>query len=267
MPDPYASITEQPVAVQEVLVNAIETRAADPQFAALIQSYLATIPLPPRASVLEVGCGSGPVTRVLGLWPGVALAIGVDPSPVFIAKARELSAAQPNVSFREGDGRSLPIADASQDLVVFHTSLCHTPEPERAVAEAFRVVKPGGWVAACDGDYSQASVALAPDDPLQNAVRMMFANFVHDLWLVRRLPVMLTAAGFADVELRGHGYVQSDQPSYLLTVIDRGADLLANAGTVSAEFATAMKAEARQRVATKRFFGSIPFISAIARRP
>ena len=42
------------------------------------------------ARILEVGCGTGAVTRVLAAWPGVVEAVGVDPSPVFVAKAREL---------------------------------------------------------------------------------------------------------------------------------------------------------------------------------
>jgi ubiquinone/menaquinone biosynthesis C-methylase UbiE len=97
--------------------------------------------------VLEVGCGTGAVTRLLARRPGVAEAVGVDPSPVFIAKAGELAAGLDNLSFEEGDGRALRFGDGDFDVVVCHTVLCHVPEPERVLTEALRVLRPGGTLA------------------------------------------------------------------------------------------------------------------------
>ena len=71
--------------------------------------------------VIEIGSGTGGVTRTLAQWPGVSEAVGVDPSQVFISKARELGEAIPNLSFEIGDGFSQPMADQSFDVVVFHT--------------------------------------------------------------------------------------------------------------------------------------------------
>ena len=55
---------------------------------------------------------------------------GVDPSPIFVARAQELGKHLPGLTFIQGDGRSLTLRDASFDLVVFHTTLCHIPNPE-----------------------------------------------------------------------------------------------------------------------------------------
>lgn len=99
--------------------------------------------------MLEVGCGTGAVTRLLARRPGVAEAIGVDPSSVFVAKAGELAAGLDNASFEEGDGRALRFGDGGFDMVVCHTVLCHVPEPERVLTEALRVLRPGGtWRSA-----------------------------------------------------------------------------------------------------------------------
>jgi hypothetical protein len=95
----------------------------------------------------------------------------------------------------------------------------------------------------------------------------MLSHYVNDLWLVRRLPSVLFDAGFGDLRVRGHGYVQTDQPVYMLGVINRGADLLVSSNVISAEFAEAIKAEARRRADEGRFFGSTPFVSVIAQRP
>ena len=71
----------------------------------------------------------------------------------------------------EGDGRALRFADGDFDVVVCHTVLCHVPEPERVLAEAFRVLRPGGTLAICDGDYATTTVALGEADPFRTASR------------------------------------------------------------------------------------------------
>jgi trans-aconitate methyltransferase len=91
MPDVYATIDEVEPEIQESLADVIEMRAADPRQRAMLHAYLSEIDFPPEAKVLEIGCGTGAVTRTLAQWPSVAQAIGVDPSAVFIARARSLS--------------------------------------------------------------------------------------------------------------------------------------------------------------------------------
>ena len=126
------------------LADILELRAADPQQRSMLESYLSEAELRSGARVLEIGCGTGPVTRVLARLPGVAEAVGVDPSPVFISRARELGGADTNATFEQGDGRHLPFADVDFDAVVMHTTLCHIPQPDQVLSEAFRVLRPGG---------------------------------------------------------------------------------------------------------------------------
>jgi SAM-dependent methyltransferase len=267
MPDVYATIAEVDVATQERLAAVLELRAADPQQRAMLDSYLSEVEVPPAARVLEVGCGTGAVTRVLARRPGVAEAVGVDPSPVFVARAGELAAGLGNTSFEEGDGRALRFGDGGFDVVVCHTVLCHVPEPERVLAEAFRVLRPGGTVAVCDGDYATTTVALGEADPLQDCIEAVKAEFLNDPWLVRRLPALLRSAGFELRGSRSHGYLQTDQPAYMLTLVDRGADALASRGRIGPELCASLKAEARRRAEADEFYGFIGFASFIARKP
>src|SRR5262245_24918014 len=118
MPDPYSSIAQADDALQTRLADLLELRAADPQQRAMLNAYLSEIQLPNAAVVLDVGCGTGAITRVLAEMPGVSKVVGVDPSPVFIEKAQELGKGLPQLSFHTGDGRAVPFADASFDLVV-----------------------------------------------------------------------------------------------------------------------------------------------------
>ena len=267
MADPYASIAQADQTMQARLAGVLELRAADPQQQAMLNAYLAEVELPSGAAVLEIGCGTGAVTRVLAGLPGVREVVGVDPSPVFVDKARELGKGLSQLSFQVGDGRALPLADACFDLVVFHTTLCHVPDPEKALHEARRVLRPGGWLAVFDGDYVTASVAIERFDPLQSAVDAMVAHFLHSPWLARRLGHILGSMGLTVTSLRSHGYTQTTEPSYMLTIIDRGAELLAAGGTITTEQAEGLKSEARRRAAAGAFFGYISYISVIARKP
>jgi ubiquinone/menaquinone biosynthesis C-methylase UbiE len=228
MADLYATIARVDPTIQERLASILELRAADPQQRAMLESYLSEIDFPCAARLLEIGCGTGAVTRVLAGRPGVAEAIGVDPSPIFIARARELSAAFGNVTFEEADGRALRFSDGDFDAVVFHTTLCHIPQPERALKEAFRILRPGGLLALFDGDYATITVAIGEHDPLHECIEATKAAFLEDAWLVRRLPALLRSAGFELLSSRSHGYLQTSRPEYMLTLVDRGADTLAS---------------------------------------
>jgi ubiquinone/menaquinone biosynthesis C-methylase UbiE len=245
MADVYATIEDADRAVVEKLAEVLEFRAADPQQIAMREEYLGRVAFRADARVVEVGCGTGAVARAIAARSGVATVIGVDPSPVFIEKARALAADVANVSFLEGDARSLPFDDGSLDVVVFHTTLCHVPEPELALAEAVRVLADGQLV-VFDGDYATTSCAIDTFDPLQACLDTSVDQLVHDPWLVRRLHKLLSAAGLELEAFRSHSSVETPSSgNYMITIIDRGADLLQAAGRIGAETGEALKAEAR----------------------
>src|SRR4030095_10574621 len=260
MRDPYATIADADPSLQERLSEILELRASDPQQQQMLRAYLTEIELPHGARALEAGCGTRAVRRALVEMPHLELT-GVDPSPVFVARARELGKHLPGLTFMLGDARSLPLPDASFDLVVFHTTLCHIPNPEIALREAHRVLRPDGWLSVFDGDYTTATVAVSDFDPLQALVNAMVANFVHDPWLARRLPRTLASTGFRVLSLRSHGYTQTAEPTYMLTLVDRGADALCRSGSLTADGADDLRKEARRRAQAGEFFGHISFVS------
>jgi ubiquinone/menaquinone biosynthesis C-methylase UbiE len=199
------------------------------------------------------------VARTLAALPGVGEVVGVDPSSVFIAQARRLSEGIAGLSFEVGDGRALGLPDGSFDAVVLHTVLCHIPEPERALAEAFRVVRDGGRLAIFDGDYATTTVAAYENAPLQGCAEATIEALVHDPWLARRLRRLVSEAGWRVTGMRSHGYS--------MTLVDRGAGSLVGAGRLGAEAGEALKSEARRRADADEFFGHIAYVSLIAERP
>jgi ubiquinone/menaquinone biosynthesis C-methylase UbiE len=267
MPDVWSNVADLDAATQERLAEILETRGSDPQQQAMRRAFLADIAFPARAHVLEVGCGTGVLTRTLARWPKVGTVVGLDSVPSLLHKARGLVADLPNVSFQEGDGRSLPIEKGEFDAVIFDSTLSHVPDPEHALAEAYRVLRPDGWLGVFDGDYATTTVALGDHDPLQACVDVMMANSVHDRWLVRRLPALVRGCGFEIVRFRSHGFVETTEGQYMLTVVDRGAEILRALGRIGDEVAAAAKAEARRRTSAGTFFGHITYGSVAARKP
>ena len=91
----------------------------------MLTTYLSQIEFPLGAHILDVGCGTGALCRRLSTYPGVSKIVGLDPSPIFIKRAKELSKDLSNISYEEGDGRNLPYENDSFDILLFHTVLCH----------------------------------------------------------------------------------------------------------------------------------------------
>ena len=169
----------------------------------------------------------------------------------------------PNVSFQIEDGRALSFTPDSFDVVIVHTTLSHVPRPEQLLVEAFRILKSNSWLAVFDGDYSTATVATGEFDPLEACVQAFRMNFVHDPWIIRRLPQLLNNAGFEILSFRSYGYVESPEAGYMLSWIDRGAEILRNSGRISAETASMLTHEAKRRSNVKTWFGHIAFASGI----
>jgi ubiquinone/menaquinone biosynthesis C-methylase UbiE len=264
--DPYANMAQADPDVVLGIAERLEVRAAQPDQREMLDTYLSDIGWPREARVIELGCGTGPVSRVLAARYEPAEVLGIDPSPILVERARELAAAADKLRFETADARETGLGDASFDVAILHTALCHIPEPERALTETHRILRPGGWLAIFDGDYATSTVALAEHDPLQACSRAVTEHNVMDRWIVRRLPGMVKRCGFNVTRFRSHGYAEVIDPTYMLGHAERGAEVLAAQGVIGEELAEALKAEARRRAVSGEFFGHIAYASLVARK-
>ncbi|WP_186108068.1 class I SAM-dependent methyltransferase [Burkholderia gladioli] len=106
---------------------------------------LVASPLPNAPVILDVGCGQGKSFRLLDAAFAPSRIIGIDCHRESLAQAREAaSRGGVPVELQEANCASLPLADASVDMVFCHQTFHHLVEQERALAEFHRVLKPGG---------------------------------------------------------------------------------------------------------------------------
>ena len=106
--------------------------------------------LMPPLVVADLGAGEGTFSQLLAR--RAKKVIAVDNSEKMVEYGSELARKHgvANLEYRKGDLEDVPLRDASVDLAFFSQSLHHAAHPERAVAEAWRILKPGGRIVVLD---------------------------------------------------------------------------------------------------------------------
>jgi SAM-dependent methyltransferase len=173
-------------------------------------AVLAAAPPGPGDRVLDVGCGTGAMTRTAARRAVGGSALGVDISAVIVARAQAKAAAEGvvNVSFTVADAQVHPFTPASVDVVLSRFGVMFFDDPEAAFANIGRALAPGGRLA----------VACWQDLAANDWVRVPFAAMAEhvgppeidpgapgpfSLAHPDRVRAVLAAAGFVDVALTG----------------------------------------------------------------
>jgi ArsR family transcriptional regulator len=143
--------------------------------------------MPPMV-IADLGAGEGTFSQLLAR--RAKKVIAVDSSEKMVEYGKELARKHgvKNLEYRKGDLEAVPIRDETVDLAFFSQALHHAPHPERAAAEAHRILKPGGRIVVLD---------LLRHN--QEEARELYA----DLWLgftEVELGRFLRKAGFRNVE-------------------------------------------------------------------
>ncbi|WP_342164979.1 class I SAM-dependent methyltransferase [Methylobacterium sp. SD21] len=135
-------------------------------------------PLADRA-ILDIGCGTGTLARALS--EDGAAVTGIDPGAEALAKARTLV---PSARFEAASADSLPFADGQFDGAVMLNSLHHVPDPAKALAEAARVLRPGGRLVVIEplasGTFFDALKPIEDETAIRAAAQAAIAHAVAE---------------------------------------------------------------------------------------
>ncbi|MGK2850087.1 MAG: methyltransferase domain-containing protein [Candidatus Limnocylindrales bacterium] len=155
--------------------------------------------LVPGERVVDCGSGSGADSLIAAMMVGPSgRVIGVDMTPEMLAKARQsvLAAGLTNVEIREGVLEALPVADEWADVVISNGVLNLVPDKALALAECFRVLRPGGRIQLAD---------IVLDRPVPGGSKSdvsLWTGCIAGGLLKDELVALAEQAGFRDVEVR-----------------------------------------------------------------
>lgn len=164
--------------------------------------------LTPPITVADLGAGEGLISQLLAR--RAKRVICIDNSPKMVEFGTELAKKNDfnNLEYQLGDIESVPLDDGTVDLALLSQALHHAPRPEQAVAEAFRILKPGGQVVIID----------LLEHTFEKA-RELYA----DVWLgfsENRLYQILKEAGFDSIDVNVVSC--EDEPPHFETLVASG---------------------------------------------
>ncbi len=266
MSDPFADVDSASLAMIEIIADGLEARAADPSMLPVIDAYLSALDVSEGARIVDIGSGTGGVTRRIAERFSWASVLGVEPSAALTRRAVELAKALPNLAFAVGDGAALDLEDASADVSILHTVLSHVTHPAPLIAEAARILRPGGTLVICDADFSKASMGVVRGDPLGSCADAFVSTSVTDPWLIGKLKPLVKNAGLAITGFHVMNRIVTEGMGSMVWVRLSGTRLVAD-GVIGQPLADALEAEYVRRAAAGSLYSFLPFVTLTASKP
>ena len=233
--DPYLDPDNQPETTLQAIVTRLEERSRHPAFRAFTEDYAATIPSTHPISLLDLGCGTGAVLRLLeGLLHPNATLTGADISEKILSAARALS---PNskIHWEKIQPGRLPYEDACFDVLLMNTLVSHVPDTALLLKEAARVLRPGGRLVIFDADHASTTFAQPDSAKMRELDHRLVSAIAKHPDICRQLPRHLKGAGFTLLSHKAHPLSECGRGDFWLSSVRGFARLIPALGILPKE--------------------------------
>jgi ubiquinone/menaquinone biosynthesis C-methylase UbiE len=221
------------------------------------RSWFEWLRLGPGDAVLDAGSGMGEVTRMLAtLVRPSGRAVGVDLSAELVERARARAEAVPDVEFEIGTVTALGFDAKTFDAAYSERVFMHLTEPDAAMAELFRVLRPHGRVVIVDGDHARSAVD-ADDLDLAGLLHARAMRELANPASGLRLRSQMVVAGFSDVTVESVPQLFTDGAALRAGAarpLTARLDELVAAGEITRVRADTHLADQERREAEGRYF-------------
>lgn len=240
------------------LIRALDAAENAPGAAELRARGYELLRIPPGATAVDVGCGAG--RAVAELAERGARAVGLDLDPVMLAAAHERF---PGLDVRPADATDLPFAGGEvrgyRADKVYHV----LPDPAAALAEARRVLVPGGRIVLAGQDWDTMVVDSGRPELTRRIVHARADTLPHPR-IARAYRNLLLDAGFDEVTLEVHTAIFTDPATRGL--LAQHANAARDTGAITAAEADAWLAEQDRRAGSGRLMLAVPMFLAAGTR-
>lgn len=268
-PDPWRAIDRQPDPAR--YVRMMESRGQTPTQARLRRRFLRFCGIAPGWRVVDVGCGSGVVTRDVAARVGArGHVVGVDRSRVLLAAARRRAREERlerRIDFRLGDAGALPLRSGRFDCALAVTVLLHVARPLAVLRELARVTRPGGVVGLQDQDFGTQVL----DHPDRALTRVIFegvtARMYPEPFSGRTLVRRLVEQGFERVRLLADVYQVRNLDPFTHDLLERRAANAVKFGLIGAARASRWVAAVERADAAGHFVFTFNYYGAAGVKP
>jgi ubiquinone/menaquinone biosynthesis C-methylase UbiE len=265
--DPYQFPDAHNDQVLDAMFTRLEDRGRNPVFRGMMHEYFTQLPSDEPVKVLDLGCGTGVVTRELSEYlHRDSEIIGMDISARMIEKARELSGGH-RIEWMACDEGPLPFPDDHFDAVIMHTLMSHVPDPAGTLREAGRILKPSGRAVIFDADYAGTTFAHPDLHKMRETDFRLFSFIAANIDVCRQMPRLLREAGLLLTGHQPHVLSEAGHGDFWLSSVQGFARLIPQLNILPPEAGKAWVDHMLKSHEEGTFFASGNYYTFLAEKP
>ncbi|AXF05499.1 methyltransferase domain-containing protein [Paraburkholderia hospita] len=268
-PDVYARTFAADEKSLLAIAARLEARAKHSFFQQVVGDYLGALALGGNESVLDLGCGTGAIARMIASRDDrIGRVTAIDISPYLVETGKRLASEEglaDKITFLTGDAHSIDELQSQFDVLIMHTLVSHVVDPSTVLQEARRLLHPDGRIVVFDGDFESLTYATdAPDGGAETDRLQAIAGHTQGR-VMRLMPRLLSDNGFRLEWSKAYVAADIGRSDFWSSTLPALRVLLPSAGVMSEREASDYVDKLESASLKNTFFASCNFYTMIAR--